>query len=193
MLLGEKKIYKLWQASKPFFFFSSLFNVPILRERNSYAGCGVISAVSDCIFSKNPTLFVGLIQGGALKEPCHEGQTVLPDVGLSSEGVEDWIGRAADECERGGHCATGFGESIQSEERKEERWTGSLSLPCKCGLSGFFKVIVGLQMGSNPVIVQWRKLLSCECQETLVFQLISFLHGYKWDKKKKSWTIRQLM
>lgn len=105
---------------KCWFVFSSSFNVSILCERNSYAGCGVISAVSDSIFSKNPTLFVGLIQGGALKESCHESQTILPDVGLPSKGVEDGIGRAADEGKRRGHCATGFRDRIQSEERKEE-------------------------------------------------------------------------
>lgn len=102
------------------FFFSSSFNVCTLCERNSYAGCGVISAVSDSIFSKNPTLFVGLIHGGALKESGHESQTILPDVGLPSKGVEDGIGRAADEGKRRGDCATGFRDRIQSEERKEE-------------------------------------------------------------------------
>lgn len=104
---------------KWFLFFSSSFNVCTLCERNSYAGCGV-SAVSDSIFSKNPTLFVGLIHGGALKESCHESQTILPDVGLPSKGVEDGIGRAADEGKRRGDCATGFRDRIQSEERKEE-------------------------------------------------------------------------
>lgn len=71
------------------------------------------------VFTHDPTLFVSrLAQWCALKEPSHEGEAVLLDVGLSSEGVEDRIGTAADEGQSRGHCTTGFRDVIQSADKQ---------------------------------------------------------------------------
>lgn len=58
-----------------------------------------------------------LVHRRALKEPSHEGEAVLLDVGFPSERVEDGIGAAADEGERRRHRPTGLGDVNQSEEK----------------------------------------------------------------------------
>lgn len=76
-------------------------------------------AVSHIVCTQDPTLFGSCwVQRCAFKKPSHEGEAVLPDVGLPSEGVEDRIGTAADEGQSRGHCTTGFMNMFQPADEQ---------------------------------------------------------------------------
>lgn len=60
------------------------------------------------VFAGEPALLgPHLVQVSALKEASHEGEAVLPDVGLPSEGVQDRVGAAADESQSRRHSTAG--------------------------------------------------------------------------------------
>lgn len=103
-------VYKFIQCSNPIFYCTVLYHSSFSADGVGIIGCHIV-------FTHGPTLFVSYsVQWRTLKEPSHEGDAVLLNVGLPSEGVEDGIGTAADESQGWGHCTAGMSDFVQTAD-----------------------------------------------------------------------------